>query len=312
MAHASVLLQETIDGLSFEEGDIYLDATVGSGGHMEEVWRRMKNQVTLCGIDADETSLSITKERLGLVGAKPKLAMLNFRSIDKVPEIFGIKEPTKILFDLGWSTDQFFGSAMDDSSEVGRGFSFQKDEPLLMTFKREAGEEDTTAYDVVNKWSEESLTSILYGYGEERYAKRIVRAIMESREQEPIETSKQLAEIVKSAVPIFYRFGRIHPATRTFQAIRIAVNDELRSLKEGIEKGFEILKIEGRMAVISFHSLEDRIVKNFFKSLVMEGKGEYLSDGGKKPIMGSEEEINKNPRSRSAKLRIIKKIKKND
>ena len=300
MAHASVLLQETIDGLSFEEGDVYLDATVGSGGHMEEVWQRMKNRVTLSGIDADETSLTITKERLDLVGAKPKLTMLNFRNIDKAPEILDIKMPTKILFDLGWSSDQF--------NDGKRGFSFQKNEPLLMTFKQNVGEEDTTAYDVVNKWSEESLTTILYGYGEERYAKRIVRAIVESREQKPIETSMELAEIVKSAVPIFYRFGRIHPATRTFQAIRIAVNDELQALTEGIEKGFGVLKVGGRMAVISFHSLEDRIVKNFFKSLVADGKGMYPPAGGKKPITPSEEEINKNPRSRSAKLRIIKKI----
>jgi 16S rRNA (cytosine1402-N4)-methyltransferase len=305
MAHASVLLKETIDGLSFENGDVYLDATVGSGGHMEEVWKRMGEMVILAGIDADETSLTITKERLDLSGAKPKLAMLNFRNIDKAPEMLDIKNPTKILFDLGWSSDQFLGSDSDGIVGTGRGFSFQKDEPLVMTFKRNVGEEDTTAYDVVNKWSEESLLSILYGYGEEKHAKRIVAAIIASRAQKPIETSKELADIVKSAVPIFYRFGRIHPATRTFQAIRIAVNDELQALQEGINKGFGILKTEGRMAVISFHSLEDRIVKNFFKSLAIQNKGEIIN---KKPITPTEEEINKNPRSRSAKLRILRKI----
>jgi 16S rRNA (cytosine1402-N4)-methyltransferase len=301
MAHESVLLKETIDGLSFEDGDIYLDATVGSGGHMEEVWKRMKDKVVLSGIDADETSIAITKERLDLSGSKPKLAVLNFRNIDKAPEILDIKSPTQILFDLGWSSDQF------DPIAGGRerGFSFQKDEPLLMTFKRDAGEDDTTAYDVVNKWSEESLASILYGYGEERYARRIARAIVAKREGKPIETSKELAEIVKNSVPIFYRFGRIHPATRTFQAIRIAVNDELQALDEGIEKGFGILKEGGKMAVISFHSLEDRIIKNFFKSKAIENKGELIN---KKPITPSDEEINKNPRSRSAKLRIIRKI----
>ncbi len=296
MAHESVLLKEAIDGLELETGDVYLDATVGSGGHLEEVWLRMKERVTLCGIDADEMSVAITKEKLDLSKAKSKLAVLNFRNIDQAPEILDIKNPTKILFDLGWSSDQF--------DEGGRGFSFKKDEPLLMTFKSRVSEEDTTAYDVVNRWEEESLADVIYGYGEEKYARRIAKAIVETRKKKKIGTSGELAEIVKKAVPIFYRFGRIHPATRTFQAIRIAVNDELRALKEGIKKGFDILKEGGRIAVISFHSLEDRIVKNFFKSLVAENKGEIIN---KKPIIPSEDEIKKNPRSRSAKLRILRK-----
>jgi 16S rRNA (cytosine1402-N4)-methyltransferase len=302
MAHTSVLLKEAIDGLELEAGDIYLDATVGSGGHLEEVWKRMKNNVVLSGIDTDEMSINITKERLNLVEAKVRLAVLNFRNIDKAPGILDIKNPTKILFDLGWSTDQF--------DEGGRGFSFQKDEPLIMTFNSKTSEEETTAYDVVNRWSEENLADVIYGYGEERYSRRIAKAITEARIKKPIETSKELAEIVKSAVPIFYRFGRIHPATKTFQAIRIAVNDELRALEEGLNKGFGILEGGGRVAVISFHSLEDRIVKNFFKARVAEGKGTYPPAGGKKPITPSEEEINNNPRSRSAKLRIIKKNNK--
>jgi len=307
MTHESVLLKETIDGMSLEDGDIYLDATVGSGGHMEEVWQRMsaqggsalggKDAITLAGIDADEMSISITRERLDLLGIKPKLAVLNFKNIDKAPEILGIKNPTKILFDLGWSSDQF--------DEGGRGFSFQKDEPLIMTFKNEATKEDTTAYDVVNSWSEESLSDVIYGYGEERYARRIAKAIAEERKEKPIETSKRLAEVISGAVPIFYRFGRIHPATRTFQAIRIAVNDELRALETGIQKGFEILEKGGRLAVISFHSLEDRIVKNFFRTQATQEKGELIN---KKPITANEEEIKKNPRSRSAKLRILRKF----
>lgn len=300
MAHESVLLQETIDGLSLADGDVYLDATAGSGGHMEEVWRRMDGKVMLSGIDADEMSVAITKERLDLSGAKPKLAVLNFRHIDRAPEILDIKGPTKILFDLGWSADQF------DAPEggAGRGFSFQKDEPLLMTFKQNAGEDETTAYDVVNKWREENLADVIYGYGEEKYARRIAKAIVESRKEQAIKTSLELAEIIKNAVPLFYRFGRIHPATRTFQAIRIAVNDELQALEEGLRKGFEILETNGRLAVISFHSLEDRIAKNFFKSLAAEDKGEIIN---KKPITPKAEEITKNPRSRSAKLRIIQK-----
>ncbi|MEK7116941.1 MAG: 16S rRNA (cytosine(1402)-N(4))-methyltransferase RsmH [Patescibacteria group bacterium] len=296
MAHESVLLQEVMEGLDFQDGDVYLDATVGAGGHMEKVWQKMKERITICGIDADEMSINITKERLDLAGAKIKLGVLNFRNIDKAPEILDIKNPTKILFDLGWSSDQF--------DEGDRGFSFQRDEPLLMTFKSGAEEEDTTAYDVVNRWGEENLANVIYGYGEERYSRRIAKAIAKAREKKEIKTSSELAEIVKNAVPIFYRFGRIHPATRTFQAIRIAVNDELRALAEGLEGGFRILKKGGRLAVISFHSLEDRIVKNFFKLQIAENKGELIN---KKPIAPSEKEVNRNPRSKSAKLRIIKK-----
>jgi 16S rRNA (cytosine1402-N4)-methyltransferase len=305
MTHTSVLLQEVIDGLSFQDGDIYLDATTGSGGHMEGVWLKEKNKVMLAGIDADQMSISIAKERLDIAGAKPKLAVLNFKNIDQSPEILEIKRPTKILFDLGWSSDQFLGSSPDATVGTGRGFSFQKDEPLLMTFSNKVLEEDTTAYDVVNKWGEENLADVIYGYGEEKYSRRIAKAIVDKRKEKPIETSKELAEIVKNAVPIFYRFGRIHPATKTFQAIRIAVNDELKALEQGLEKAFGILDKGGKMAVISFHSLEDRIVKNFFKARKIDGTGEIIT---KKPITASEEEININPRSRSAKLRIIKKI----
>lgn len=314
MAHESVLLKEAIDGLDIQAGDVYLDATTGGGGHMEEVWKRMsakggsasggKDSIVILGIDADEVSLQIAKERLDLSGAKPKLAVLNFRNIDKVPEMFGIKNPTKILFDLGWSSDQFLG----DNPEEGRGFSFQKDEPLIMTFGRKIKEEDITAYDVVNEWEERNLSDVIYGYGEEKYARRIARAIVQRREKGPIKTSLELSEIIKRAVPIFYRFGRIHPATRTFQAIRIAVNDELRALEEGLNKGFDILAGSGRMAVISFHSLEDRIVKNFFRSKLADDMGELIN---KKPIIPSDEEIKRNPRSRSAKLRIFKKHNKN-
>lgn len=297
MAHKSVLLKEAIDGLCVERGDIYLDATVGSGGHMEEVWKRTRGAATLIGIDADEVSLDITKEKLSLLKAKIELSILNFRHIDKVEEIFG-KKPNKILFDLGWSSDQF------ESGE--RGFSFQKDEPLVMTFSKYLSEEDTTAYDVVNIWQQDNLADIIYCYGEEKYARRIAKAIVEERQKRPIKTSRELSEIIKKAVPVFYRFGRIHPATKTFQAIRIAVNDELRTLENGLNKAFYMLPDKGRMAVISFHSLEDRIVKNFFKKMYEEKRGLILT---KKPIIPQKEEIMENPRARSAKLRIIEKTK---
>ncbi|MBN2094361.1 MAG: 16S rRNA (cytosine(1402)-N(4))-methyltransferase RsmH [Candidatus Zambryskibacteria bacterium] len=301
MAHESVLLKEILEGFSFEEGDIYLDATVGSGGHMEAVWNKMSNRVELYGIDADETSVDITRERLNLAGAKPRLAVLNFRNIDKILEIFSIKNPTKILFDLGWCSDQL------DTPEgkIGRGFSFQRNEPLIMTFKNDINKEDTTAYDIVNKWDEKNLADIIYGYGEEKYARRITRAIVENRKREIIKTSDQLAKIIKEAVPVFYRFGRIHPATKTFQAIRIAVNDELQTLKIGLQKAFCILKRGGIIGVISFHSLEDRIVKQFFRNLANKEWGKILN---KKPIVPSNKEIEINSRARSAKLRFLKKI----
>ena len=295
MAHESVLLHETIDGLALAEGDIYLDATLGLGGHLEQASH--SKGVTLLGIDADDVSLSIARERLALAGVRPKLAVLNFRNIDRVLEIFEIADVSKILFDLGWNSEQL---------GFGRGFSFNEDEPLQMTFRSSVSEEETTAYDVVNHWEENNLADVIYGYGEERYSRRIAKAIVERRKAGPIKTSKELALIIKNAVPFVYRFGRIHPATRTFQAIRIAVNDELHALETGLGKSWQILRKGGRIAVISFHSLEDRIVKNFFKSKCEINEGELIN---KKPIIPTDNEISKNPRSRSAKLRLIQKIK---
>lgn len=300
MAHKSVLLKETIDCLALESGDVYLDATLGSGGHLEEVSRRTHGDVELLGIDTDQMSLAIAKENLDLSGVKYKAVELNFRNIEKAPELLDAKQPSKIVFDLGWSSPQF--------EEGARGFSFQKEEPLIMSLKSNLSEEDVTAHDVVNTWSEENLATVIYGYGEEKYSRRIAKAIVEARANKPIETSLELAEIIKRAVPVFYRFGRIHPATKTFQAIRIAVNDELRALEEGLRGAFKILKKGGRVAVISFHSLEDRIVKNFFREKVESGEAEYIEEFGKKPLTPSEDEVRENPRSRSAKLRVIRKI----
>src|SRR3989344_1804737 len=302
MLHKSVLLKEAIDGLNFQEGDVYLDATLGAGGHIEEVYARRGNQVAIYGIDADETAIQIAKERLELLGAKPTLTVLSFRNIDKAQMLLNMNAPDKILFDLGWSAMQM----ETPKGETGRGFSFLRDEPLVMTLsKASATADQVTAYDVVNTWQEENLADIIYGFGEEKYSRRIAKAIVNARETKPVTSSLELAEIVKRAVPVWYRFGRIHPATRTFQAIRIAVNDELQALQEGLEKSFQILQPEGRIAVISFHSLEDRIVKNFFKDLAERGVGQILT---KKPIIPSEQEVQENPKSRSAKLRIIKKI----
>lgn len=294
--HKSVLLKKAIDGLELQRGDVYLDATLGAGGHSEEVYKRLKEAVVIGGIDADESATALAKERLELLGAKPHFGVLNFRNIAKAPELLGIENPSKILFDLGWSSIQL--------EEGGRGLSFGKDEPLLMTLGK-PDPDQVTAYEVVNLWGEESLADIIYGFGEEKFSRRIAKKIVERRAEKPIETSLELAEIIKEAVPIWYRFGRIHPATKTFQAIRIAVNDELNSLQMGLEQAFEILKADGRLAVISFHSLEDRIVKHFFKKLEEEGRAEIET---KKPLSADEAELAENPRARSAKLRIIKKL----
>ena len=294
--HIPVLLNEVIENLSFEDKDVYLDATLGAGGHMEEIYKRFGKSVALVGIDADETAASIARERLELLGAQPKIAVLNFRNIDKVPELLGVETPNKILFDLGWNSMQV--------EESGRGFSFNRDEPLQMTFAKDGESSVFTAYDVVNKWEEENIADVIYGYGEEKHSRKIARAIVEARAIKPITTSLELAENIKQSVGFFYRISKIHPATRTFQAIRIAVNDELETLKVGLEKAFEIVKVGGRIGVISFHSLEDRIVKNFFKKMSDENNGVVLT---KKPIIATDQEIKFNPRSRSAKLRVIKK-----
>jgi 16S rRNA (cytosine1402-N4)-methyltransferase len=208
------------------------------------------------------------------------------------------------MLDLGLSSDQFETS--------GRGFSFQKNEPLLMTFKENLGPEDLTAKQIVNTWDEENIADIIYGYGEERYSRKIAKGIVGARAVKPIETTFDLVEIIKNSTPSRYAHGKIHPATRTFQALRITVNDEINALKEGLEKGWERLAPGGRMAVISFHSIEDRIVKHFYKSKEWMEKADGTSERTaniitKKPITASHQEISENPRSRSAKLRIIEK-----
>lgn len=293
--HESVLLKEAIDMLELEEGDVYLDATLGMGGHAEEVWRRWGSKITILGIDADSQSVEIAQARFETQDAKGKFATLNFREIERVEELLGVR-PNKILFDLGWNRRQF-----DSPAGEGRGFSFQKDEPLIMAFSQDRSKIAFTAYDIVNSWEEKNLETIIRAYGEEKFSSRIARQIVEARAEKKIKTSGELAEIIKKAVPMWYRFKKIHPATKTFQALRITVNDELRALEEGLEKAFAIGE---RIAVISFHSLEDRIVKNFYRQKEEAGLAQILT---KKPITPTEEEIRENPRARSAKLRVIKK-----
>lgn len=295
--HKSVLLHQAIEGLDIKSGDIFVDGTLGNGGHTEEVCRRFDRDVTCIGIDMDKDALDRSEKRLSVQGFKVKYLIGSFRNIDELVKSTGLNKVDKILLDIGLSSNQF--------EESGRGFSFQKDEPLLMTFKKELKDGDLTAKEIVNTWDEENLRAIIEGYGEEQFAYRIARAIVKSRELKTIETTMELVDIILGATPKFYHHRKIHPATKTFQALRITVNDEIRSLKEGIIKSFDILNPDGRLAVISFHSLEDRIVKNYFNDFEKKGLARKVN---KKPIIAEEEELETNPRSRSAKLRIISRL----
>jgi len=291
MAHESVLLHESIDGLGVRPGDIFLDATINGGGHSAEVCRRLRGEVTIIGIDLDSDALCRARERITAEGCSVSLHRENFRNLDKVLKREGVGQVNAILFDLGFSSDQIEAS--------DRGFSFRNNEPLLMTFSKSP--EGFTARDIVNDWNGEHIEAIIRHYGEERRAGKITRAILSARKERAIETSGELCEIIER---VCKRRGKIHPATKTFQALRMAVNDELDALKDGLTKGFDALLPGGRLAVISFHSLEDRIVKRFFKALASQKKATILT---KKPIIPSAEEQTRNPRSRSAKLRIIRK-----
>ena len=297
MQHKSVLLKESVDGLEIKSGDIFVDGTLGGGGHSEEVCNRFGNTVVMIGIDLDPEALSRATARLSSKECNLKTLQGSFRNIDTLVSSLGFQKVDKILLDIGLSSNQF-----EDS---GRGFSFQKDEPLVMSFKKDLTEDDLTAREIVNTWDRENIQAILEGYGEEQFAWKISKAIVESREIKPIETTFELVGIVKSATPKFYHHRKIHPATKTFQALRITVNDEIESLKEGVRKGFEILNPNGRIAVISFHSLEDRVVKQFFREREDGGVGKRVT---KKPILPTGEEASENPRARSAKLRILEKI----
>ena len=297
--HKSVLLQQSILGLDIKAGDVFVDATLGGGGHSEAVCKIAHGEVTIIGVDADEKAIQRSRARLEKLGEKCKILFKqsNFRNLDVVLAELGFTQVDKILFDLGLSSQEI--------QESGRGFTFQKNEPLLMTFNAEPKPEDLTAREIVNTWDEENIETIIKSYGEEKYARRIARMIVESRAEKPIETTFDLVEIIRMATPSSYQRMKIHPATRTFQALRMTVNDEVRTLTEGLEKGFASLRVGGRIAVISFHSIEDRVVKHYFKKLAIDGKLILIN---KKPIIPTDEEIVENPRSRSAKLRIIEKI----
>lgn len=318
--HESVLLKEVVENLAVKNSETVVDMTLGQGGHVKAIIESGVKNLKIIGLDADPIAIEKTKEVLSPYQSQHRFIFENiyFDQLDKVLSENKISAVDKILFDLGFRSDQ-----VDDPS---RGFSFLKEGPLDMSFcgsnfgsnssLNQHNDEILTAFEIVNEWQEDSLSDIIYGFGEERFARRIARKIVEAREQKKeisqkdgscsgkIETTTELAEIIKSAVPFFYRHRKTHPATKTFQALRIAVNSELERLKTALNICFDKLNPNGRIAIISFHSLEDRIVKRFFRQKNDIGLARLLN---KKPIIPTKEEINKNPRSRSAKLRIIEK-----
>lgn len=296
MIHTTVLLKETVDGLNLTKGDIVVDCTLGSGGHVEYVCKTCPNVQMIIGLDADSAAIARSKERLKVLPCAFNFVHTNYSNLSSALDSLGVEKADKFIFDLGFSSDQLETS--------GRGFSFLRNEPLIMTLADEITPFTLTAKEIVNTWLEESIADIIFGYGEERYARRIAKKIVEAREVKPIETTFDLVEVIKKAVPFVYQRGRLHYATRTFQALRITVNNEIENVKTGLKQAVSKLSSGGRISVISFHSLEDRVVKHYFKELHAEDVGKIIT---KKPIVPSDEEMKDNPRARSSKLRIFEK-----
>jgi len=293
--HQSVLLNTAISSLNLSHGAVVVDATVGGGGHSEAILKSIFPGGRLIGIDADKEALAVASARLKDFSCSFTFVNDNFRNIDRILTKENIKNVDAILLDVGISSYQ-----LDDAS---RGFSIKSDASLDMRMDRRL---PVTAYDVVNRYKEDKLSEIIEKFGEERFHNRIARFISQARGRKPIETTGELARVVQRAVGYKYRNLRIDPATRTFQAIRIFVNDELGALEEGLKSAIFWLKPRGRIVVISFHSLEDRIVKNLFKGYSKLGVLNIIT---KKPLIPEHEETIKNPRSRSAKLRVAERLK---
>ncbi len=294
--HIPVLLNETIKYLDIQKDDVVVDGTLGAGGHSREICSLLGKNGTLIGIDQDSDAISRAKGVLDKYKCNVVLRNENFRNLDKILAEIGIKTVNKILLDIGFSSDQIENS--------NRGFSFMKEEPLLMTLSNNIMEDTLTAEEIVNTWDEENIADVIFGYGEEKFSRMIAKGIIKARDEKPIKNTLELADIIKESVPAWYRRRKIHPATKTFQALRIVVNDEIGALKEGLDTGVRLLSKGGIIAVISFHSIEDRVVKNFFREMSKNGVGEIIN---KKPISPDRDEILNNKRARSAKLRIFKK-----
>ncbi len=306
--HTSVLLEESIKGLNLNEGSVVVDCTLGYGGHSSTILNRIPRGY-LFAFDQDEDAVESSFGRLSQIGTNFEIIKSNFKNIKKELESRNVKEVDAVLYDLGVSSPQL--------DEASRGFSFHQNAQLDMRMDKSS---PLSAYTVINTYDESRLAKIIYEYGEEKFARNIARNIVKERSKKEIETTDELVEIIRMSVPEKVRRER-HPARKTFQAIRIEVNDELNVLEISLREALSILKVGGRISVITFHSLEDRIVKNIFKEYTevdpllkgVPGVDKSLLPDYKlvntKPIIPSDDEINSNPRSRSAKLRIIERIK---
>ena len=306
--HVSVLLDECIENLGIKPDGIYLDGTLGMGGHSYEIASRLSTGRLIC-IDRDESAIERAGRRLAPFGEKVHLVHGNFSDAAAILDALGIAGVDGMLFDLGVSSPQL--------DEAERGFSYMADAPLDMRMDRSGG---LTAWEVVNTWEEGRLNRILWDYGEERYARRITAAILKRRAERPIETTQELTDIIRAAMPASALREKQHPAKRSFQAIRIAVNDELGAIASMLETAPDKLNPGGRLCVISFHSLEDRIVKSGIQArehgctcpreapVCTCGFKQTLRSVTRKPILPTEEEIARNPRARSAKLRVAERV----
>jgi 16S rRNA (cytosine1402-N4)-methyltransferase len=291
--HTSVLLNEAVEWLEPGPGKIIIDGTAGLGGHAARILEKLGSSGRLIGFDKDAEALEIAKKNLSNFGDRVMLVNDDYKNIATKLKEMGIAKADGILLDLGVSSFQL--------DKATRGFSFKEGGPLDMRMDQS---QHLTAKEIVNHYPKQELLEILWRLGEERYARRIVDKIIETREAHDIETTDELASLVSQAVPKEYRYGRIHPATRTFQAIRIAVNSELDALEEFLSHATEYLGMGGKIVIISFHSLEDRAVKWSFRKFQNEGIGKILT---KKPLLPSETEMSANPRARSAKMRVFQK-----
>lgn len=298
LIHISVLQKEAVEALAIRDISVVVDATLGASGHAQEIVARLGTKGVFVGIDADSDAIQKGREILKRASCTVHLSNQNFKNIDSVLDLLHITTVDSILADLGWRMEQFSGN--------GKGFSFLIDEPLIMTYG-DPKDYPFVARDILNDWEEADIKNVLKGYGEERFSGRIARHIVEARKKSSIETTFELVSIIEGAVPAFYKRGRINAATRTFQALRIAVNDEFEALEHFIKASILRLAPHGRLAIITFHSTEDRIVKHLFKSLAHDQCGTVIT---KKPIAASREEVVRNPRARSAKLRIFERNEK--
>jgi len=294
--HSAVMQEEVLFWLIREESRTYLDCTVGYSGHAERILEKSNPESRLIGLDRDAVAIAASRVRLARFGSRALLIHGHFVDLKQHLLASGIGRIDGILFDLGVSSPQL--------DEPARGFSFQGDGPLDMRMDQSNG---GTAADLINRWPEAQLADAIFKFGEERFSRRIARAIVHARERRPLATTKELVSVIEGAVPANYRHGRINCATRTFQAFRIAVNQELDCLEPALQSAVDVLSPGGRLCVISFHSLEDRIVKHTFRAL--SGKGHpSLAVLTKKPQTSKRDESDRNPRSRSAKLRVVERV----